>query len=64
MSTTPSFTKYQVKQFSSVCVNSNCEDGLPRYRGFGKHTRRNCPKCGQPMRRIKGEPRGTTHHSP
>lgn len=57
----PSFTQYQVSQYSNVCVNPECPSGLPHYQGIGKPARRNCPQCGQPMRRIQGEPRGTYH---
>ena len=54
-------TKYQPTSFSNVCTNPDCGNGLPRYRGFGLPAQKNCAECGQPMRRIKGEPGGTYH---
>ena len=57
-------TQYQVNTYSHICTNPECPDGLPHWKGFGKATRRKCPICGKPLRRIKSEPRGTKHHSP
>lgn len=45
---------------SQVCVNPNCKNGMPHWKGFGKPGAK-CPDCGQTMRRIEGEPRGTKH---
>lgn len=52
-----SSTKYQVNSHSNICVNKDCQRGLPHYAGYGKSARRRCGSCGQPMRRIEGEPR-------
>lgn len=54
-------TKYQVNQYSNICVNPDCPSGLPRYKGFGKPAHRKCSKCGASMRRIQGESRGTRY---
>ena len=47
--------------YSNICVNPRCPgEPLPHWKEFGKPGPK-CPKCGQAMRRIKGEPRGTQH---
>ena len=51
----------QVSQYSYICTNSKCKEGLPHWKGFGKPSKRKCYLCGAPLRRIKGEPRGTPH---
>jgi len=62
VSTMPSYTQYDVNPTSNICVNPKCPgESYPHFRGFGKPARRNCPNCGQPMRRIQNEPRGTYH---
>jgi len=52
---------YDVNPTTDICTNPECPQGLPHYARIGKLARRNCPDCGQPMRRIRGEPYGTPH---
>jgi hypothetical protein len=47
------------QQYTNICTNPKCPHGLPHYEGFGKPAHRNCGTCGQPMRRIQGEPAAT-----
>jgi len=64
-----SATQYDPHPTTDICTNPACKQGLPHYAGIGILARKNCPNCGQPMRRIRGEPYGTPHplrspHSP
>lgn len=54
-------TKYDHKPTSNVCTNRKCKAGLPHYKGIGKKTRTKCHACGKYLRRIQGEPSGTSH---
>ena len=51
----------RTETYSYICTNGKCSEGLAHWKGFGKKTSRKCYKCGKPMIRIKGEPRGTPH---
>ena len=54
-------TTYQVNRYTNICVNANCPRGLPHWAGFGEPAHRRCRVCGQPLRRIRGEPRDSRH---
>ena len=51
----------QVSQYSYICTNPKCTEGLAHWKGFGEASKRKCYLCGGPLRRIQGEPRGTSH---
>jgi len=54
-------TKYYRTQYSNICVNPHCPDGLSHWAGYGEPSGGKCSTCGQQLRRIRGEPRGTYH---
>lgn len=51
----------RTETYTYLCTSSKCPQGRPHWKGFGKKTNRKCSKCGKPLIRITGEPRGTYH---